>query len=155
VSERLFWKFRLYPEPGKSRLFVRAIVFRRRKDQLAFWKLMGDRIGRSAGAAHSEIERYLPSGRKDGLIGIAVFRHSTLGAGLVTHELMHAVSAWARRKRIPTASLGERGGDGIIPPNAPEERMAQAIGQMTAQFWRKAIAAGLAEPILPLVPRTP
>jgi len=138
-----YWKFRLYPEPDHSRLFVRAYVFERRKDQLKFWRMMGGCIGREASAAHSEIERYLPNGRKDGVIGCAVFRRKTLGAGLVTHELLHAVAAWARRKKITTESLGERGDDGVIPQDAPEERMAQAIGQMTAQFWRRAIAAGL------------
>ena len=140
------WECRLYPEPGSSRLFVRAVVFDQRKDLLRFWHLC-DGKPMQARARCQEVDQFYPSkngGRphKTGLVACVSFWRGEMGAEIVAHELQHAAFAWARRRRLNVGSIDD-GGAGVVHRDHPEERIAEALGQITSQFMARATASGL------------
>ena len=140
------WRFRLFPEPAKSRLYVRALVFDRRKDMLEFWRQSHDVSGR-ARASCAEVSVLEPSKngnrpRLSPLIARVSLWRKEMDVGTITHEFGHAALAWARRRKLKVEHLDD-GVDGLIPQNHPEERIAWALGHLTSQFVARAAKAGL------------
>ena len=138
--------FRLFPEPGKSRLFVRAIVFARRKDMLEFWRQSHDDSGR-ARASCAEVSVLEPSRngnrpRLSPLIARVSLWRGEMDVGTITHEFGHAALAWARRRKLKIEHIDD-GASGVIPQDHPEERIAWALGNLTSQFVSRANKAGL------------
>jgi len=139
------WECRLYPEPGRRHLYVRAVVFHRRKDMLEFWRLC-DGKPMHARARCQEVDQYRfdkgKSRRKTGLIACVSLWRGEMGTATVTHEFTHATMAWARRRGLDVASIDD-GKAGVIPQDHPEERIAEALGHLTSQFVARASASGL------------
>ena len=141
------WTFRLYPEPG-SRLFVRALVFARRKDLLRHWRISGAALyGRAQCQAMRVI--HCDKGKPDRVTPIVAelsFWRKEIGMGTVTHECTHAGFAWARRRKLRVADISEVQFDAmgaVIPQAHPEERIASVVGEIAAQFVARAVKVGL------------
>jgi hypothetical protein len=141
-----FHHWRLYPDP-KSRLYVRVYVFDRRCDQRAFFRMLSPsiskRMARQTRAVCVEAEvRDRRTKRRKPVVAAVLFDKSRLGAGLVAHEMLHALACWARRTKLDLTDLMQDG-EGLIPADAPEERAAGLLGELVRQFTVKAIQAKL------------
>lgn len=127
---------RLYPKPGS--LYVRAIVFERRRDLVAFWRACHVTV--RARAMCMEVHRiYVRPGhrdRLDPLVATVTILRDDLGAGLVSHEMLHATFAIARRLKLDFLEIG-KDGSGVLPSTSPEELMCRWHGNMIAAFWRR------------------
>ena len=75
-----------------------------------------------------------------GMIGYVLIWEKHLNHATVSHEIFHAVAWWAHRKRLdPVKCLSWKGWKtqrGI----STHERMAEAMGKITAEFWRRVIS---------------
>lgn len=141
-----FHHWRLYPVPG-SRLFVRAYVFDRRCDMRAFFRKLAPsasgRTARSLRAVCCEAEvRDRKTKRRKPVVAAVLFERSRLGAGLIAHEMTHALAAWARRTGLDLSAMMQEG-VGLIPQDAPEERAAEILGELVRLLTVRLYDAGL------------
>lgn len=65
-----------------------------------------------------------------------------LGIGLVSHELLHASLAYARRCRLDGTPIFDRGDHGG-PVEPQEEWLCYAHGELVSQFVGRAYRSGL------------
>lgn len=86
--------------------------------------------------------------RKTGLFAEANFHRRRIGIEVITHELTHAVFAFADRRKLPLAETvnkdwrtGTKGQ--VMDQGGPEERFCYALGQMCRQFTQKCYDLGL------------
>ena len=141
------WRCRLYPEEGSS-LYVRALVFARRRDMVRHWRDSGSALFGRAQCQAMQVTHYDKKKRPRMLPIVAElsFWRKEIGMGTVSHECTHAAFAWARRRRLRVADVGEVAFDAMgaaIPRAHPEERIACVVGDLGSQFVRRAAAAGL------------
>ena len=135
-------KFRLYPDPHHSRLYALAIVFHKRKDLLAFWRLCDqDAKGRARAA---EVHRYTGKGarRLDPKFCALTFWKGEIGSGTVAHELYHATVFYGLRRGFLFAELADTS-TGFLPIEGEHERLADAMGHMMKQFVAHGYRLGL------------
>ena len=140
------WSIRLYPEEQSS-LFVLALVFKRRKDMIAFWRACHCKgIGR---ARAIEVHRWTNNGqqlRRDPKVACVTLWVNEIGVGTVSHELFHATVFWGIRRRLDFNELGTNAKHftaGNLARDGVHERLAYAHGELVRQFYNRAFALGL------------
>lgn len=134
--------FRIYPEPGRSRLYYQVRVFssvQAIRDYLPRSKEPYRRLGRYGVAMCSSytVNQLTTAGpfRRLPICGEIVFSLRRLRAGVIAHECAHAALGWARR--IGLAVEGEpaahprRQGNWV---HANEERFCYALGELNRQI---------------------
>lgn len=118
-------RFRVYPLPDERR-YVWVIVFHDEPTMFAFWgrqnAQMQQRRARKDFLAMSTV--WLDKGRRN--IGQVLLRRGATDVSIVTHEFAHMALFYVRdllKQRV------DRG--------TADEAIADAVGHMTAQFYRR------------------
>jgi hypothetical protein len=142
--------FRIYPEQGRT-LYVRVLVhdtlkaMRERSRELKRRGYSADYVGRNCYGFCNEWNHWQVQAEEDGgrcrrdpcIAEVNLARkHCTMG--IVTHELLHATFAWARRVRFPFACLSHE-----AQAMEGEEWISYAHGDLCRDFMVRAEAAGL------------
>lgn len=97
---------RVYPQPGRSGLYVRVSIYRSRAEMHAACRANGEDPGgrRTVGLCASFTRRQYRSGRyhrTDAIVSEVRLYRRRLGVLVVAHELLHATIAWGRRVGRP------------------------------------------------------
>lgn len=139
--------FRLRPDPGRT-LYVRAQVWPSKVLMHAYLRAVGlqpdDCLGRCTAV---EVRHF----NSDGTSRLApMFAEVNLciphlGIGIVSHELLHATFAYARRCRLDGRTVFDRSLDTGGDCSPDEEWLCYAHGSLVSQFTRRAYEQGLYE----------
>lgn len=130
--------FRLYPEKGKSGLYVLVRVFRSERTMRRYIATgpVPRRLGRYGRAMSSSwTAMRMQGGRMRVLpeLGEIVVPVKRLGNEVISHECAHSALAWADRLGIdPMAQKKSNGHHFAASPD--EERFCYGLGQMVKQF---------------------
>lgn len=137
--------FRVYPEPGISRLYFTVRIFQSSNTMRRY--LRRRRVGpaRVGRRCRGICSGWTISDRRHGCwrarphIGEIVYLRRWLGARVLSHECAHAMFVWARRRRVDITDMGHgrfiEGG---------EERACGVLGdlmrQISIQVWDRGLA---------------
>lgn len=131
--------WRLYPDPELRSRYVQVIVWDRLDAMRRYVRLvmpaMRTRLSRRLAGCCTTPEVQGPR------VATVILCRKHIGGGLVAHEMTHAAVAWGGRRRWDFAQMVDR--RGVVPRDAVEERMADTVGTLVRDFYRKADAAGL------------
>lgn len=95
--------FRLYPEPGTSRLFCRVFVWRTRKDMHTH---VDDGYGFDGSCTYTEIIDYRKKqGRKKPIFAEMNLSIDTVDHRVLVHEVTHAMFCWMSRRKVTQEHL--------------------------------------------------
>lgn len=119
--------FRVYPQ-ASGHLYFKVNIWPTKKMMHAHcWWLNGN--FEAACSAWRKIKK----GKKTNDLGEINFFVNRLGAGLVSHELLHATMAHARVHQYKRLSFEIK--CGMV--SDAEEYICDVLGRLTAQFWNK------------------
>lgn len=125
--------FNIYPE--YKRLHYRVHVWRTRDEMVAYLRASHTEPGEHCEAMVQTFwrERVTSTGRvvASPRCGDIHFYQDALSEEIISHEMAHATLGWARRIRLGTSPLVERGGGG--PVCGDEERFFYANGRLNLQ----------------------
>lgn len=131
------YAWRLRPVPG-STLYVYCVVFDRVDAMRRYASLtapLGARLSRRLAACCTT-----PAARERRVASV-VFCRKRLGGGIVSHEMTHAAVSWGVRAGWDWSQLN--GAEGVIPKTAPEEMLAEIVGELVRQFFVRAQRVGI------------
>jgi len=110
--------FRVYPEGRRQKSYFTVRLFRSEHKMFRFYHALTN-------LRRMDFRAIVVSWCADGPeLGQIFFAPRSVVPGIVTHEMVHAGMTWAARRKVRV--LTKRG----------EEKLAQAVEKMTAQFWR-------------------
>lgn len=143
---RLYWRFRLRPNPtGKE--YYTCFVFRTVEHLQAFLRGVNRRQGfsetfgqASAGCVRTWKRLIVSRRGRTRLhpeVGLILLCRERLGAGYVAHELGHAAIGWARRVRLRPAHVFGSGVGTHRYETRSNERFCEAMEHLHRQFWNK------------------
>ena len=124
-------RFRIYPEE-RTGFYFEVWIYPERT-------MMIQHIARLRGTDRLDVDAlaYTHPLTVKRLIGDVLIWGKSLDKWTVSHELFHAVAWWAHRKRLDPAKCLSWKGWKTQRGIATHERMAEAMGKMTAEFWRR------------------
>lgn len=135
---------RLRLEPGRS-YYVRVNVWPSRRTLERRLRQHGVRaVDRTYAACHElEVRRFSPGRavRRDPIVCEVNFHRRNMGVGIVSHEMLHASLAYARRLRLDLTPIAAESANGRVAD--VEEAIAYVHGDLVSQFVRRAYALGL------------
>lgn len=117
--------FRIHPQASGKLYFVVNIWPTKKAMHAHCWW-----VNANFDACCSGYDR-IKNGRKANHMGEINFAVKFLGAGVVTHEMVHAAMRHAGRHQYRGLSFDQR--DGMV--SQAEEYLADVISRLTTQFW--------------------
>ena len=134
LVEKLPTRFRIYPEE-RTGFYFEVWIYPTLFPMISHIDRL--RAGTPA-AIPSGIEGYVHPLKGKRHIGYILLREKYCDQITIIHECWHAVAWWSKRKRWkPDSCLSWNNWEKGIPASSTHERMAEAIGKMAAQIWRR------------------
>jgi hypothetical protein len=128
------FKFKVRPTV-RSKWWYDVLVYDTKKEMLKearelYIKVFGHNCRKYVNGAEAITFGYSPSDKKKkNKLGDILFYKGYLGAGVVSHEMVHAAVYCHKEIRVNLNKLYNSYND--------DERFADTVGYLNAQFWRK------------------
>lgn len=126
-------KFNIYPQKGDKR-YYRVVVFNQKLEMRQYAQMFSHYENCEAVTFSYLAHRVNKAGKTTQLnrIGDILFYKNSFGAGIVAHEMTHAVNHWFKNNKI-SFKLDKINKDW----GQHDEQHAWMVGYLTNQFWKK------------------
>lgn len=138
MSNPAILTWRIYPDRAKRREFYKVFLFPDKASMYAFENHVRARVRSTKIAAAQEaglqnnytaLTTAFMRPKKNGQIGYVLFHQEWMGAGVVGHEITHAVFQWWELRRRSLKALGNK-------TWRRQEEFCETVERMTIDFWR-------------------
>lgn len=139
---------RIRVKPRQGSLYVLVLIFATKQAMRTYWKHECLKPGIKTVALCHSYKRYRVRHSKrtrlhPDVATVTFWRHR-MGTGVLTHELMHATLAVARRLKLDLTKVYDDK-PGFIPRDHPEEELCYMHGEMVRQLVDRAWKLGVYE----------